>query len=296
MKPLLHAGRPLSATHRRQQISDYYPQLVSSSITSETQSAAVWTSVTTDTAAHTKGGWVELVASTVDDVDIIYLMWYGVGRSGAANAGLVDIGIGGAGSETVIAPNVGLHYSAGSTVSWVGSLMVPVRVPQGSRIAVRWQAERSAASAANFRADLYRWPIVSGLRSPDKLINLNADTATSKGTSLGTTSNTWVEAVASSPQTFQGVLLCPASSDTTQSASAVIFDVGIGSSGAEVVAPNLDGQWRASTAEDILRITSIGFGMTPVHIPTGARIALRYRDASANNSAYSAVILGVPYT
>ena len=295
MPGLTLPGSPPGVGRRRLQLADLYPQMVSLSITSATQSAAVWATVNTDAAAHTKGAWVELVASTAAEADIINLIWYGIGGSGATNSALADVAVGAAGAETVIVANVGLAYTAGSTGNMVGSLMLPVKVPRGSRIAVRWQSERASATAASFRCDLYRWNPALGVRSPSVLVNLNADTATSTGTATGSTNNTWVQAVAATPQAFQALIVCPVLSDPTLSASAVIFDVAVGAAGAETVFSNLDGVWRTGTSEEIIRVSTFGFGVTPGHIPAGSRLAVRHRDASTSNTAYSVVLLGVPY-
>ncbi len=94
----------------------------------------------TSGAANTKGAWVELAAATARRyfwLNLAILDWNNESPK------LIDLGIGAAGSETVLMPNLFCQASAtGGGSQQIVSL--PVNIPAGSRLAARFQD--SAAS------------------------------------------------------------------------------------------------------------------------------------------------------
>lgn len=92
--------------------------------------------------AHTKGAWSQIVASTANPIRGLI-----VAQGSQANAAmtacnwLVDVGIGGAGSEQVILDNLLFRSSVlnAATPSFVGA--IPITIPAGTRLAVRAQCD-----------------------------------------------------------------------------------------------------------------------------------------------------------
>ena len=88
---------------------------------------------------NTKGAWVQMTASLSIPIRALAI---GIGNrangvSTSANF-LIDIGIGGAGSETVLISNIHLREDAGADVVAPNRLpLIPVAIPAGARIAVR---------------------------------------------------------------------------------------------------------------------------------------------------------------
>lgn len=98
-------------------------------------------------SSNTKGSWVEIIASTVEDYKGFFL---GVGtnnNSAVATAGrfLMDIGVGGSGSEEVIYPDLALMTETRDVVNYPNYYR-GISIPSGSRIAVRMQANTTDAT------------------------------------------------------------------------------------------------------------------------------------------------------
>lgn len=88
------------------------------------------------TAANAKGAWAELIASAARDAGGLILS---VIQSSTDQDALIDIGVGGAGSESVIAAN--LCFAGGQRTQL---FPIPIAIPAGSRVAYRFQCTNSA--------------------------------------------------------------------------------------------------------------------------------------------------------
>jgi len=106
-------------------------------------STSFMTTITAGASAHTKGSWTQLLASTTGRVVAIAIHT----RGGATDVRyLVDIGIGAAGSETVLVADLGCESSG----AWIPSMfLVLIVVAPGTRIAARCQAS-TASSTINY--------------------------------------------------------------------------------------------------------------------------------------------------
>lgn len=90
----------------------------------------------TSYTANVKGGWLEMSAATPDD---IYAMCLGQIMFTFSNVQLlVDIGIGAMGAEETILSN--LPFGANSNVQTAYCPWLPVYVPKGSRLSIRFQS------------------------------------------------------------------------------------------------------------------------------------------------------------
>lgn len=106
------------------------------------------TSIDPGGTAHTKGSWVELSASVGQDL-IGLVLAPGNQRNAAPSTSLwlLDIGIGGVGSEVVLVPDIAVNNVATirnfcpTIAGWF-----PVSVPAGSRLAVRAQCNITNAT------------------------------------------------------------------------------------------------------------------------------------------------------
>ena len=87
--------------------------------------------------AHTKGAWSELIAATTHPYHWVCLSLTHEGALSAGTSYLVDLGIGGAGSEVVVVPN--LAFYGGSTSDCMTGPVVcfPLHIPAGTRVAAR---------------------------------------------------------------------------------------------------------------------------------------------------------------
>ncbi len=87
--------------------------------------------------ANVAGSWVQLDASTDRDYCGLFVVTDTEDINTSATF-LIDIGIGGSGSEVAILPSILVHLSRGMPGCWFG--YVPIIVPVGVRLAVRAQA------------------------------------------------------------------------------------------------------------------------------------------------------------
>jgi hypothetical protein len=99
--------------------------------------SSLGTSVDPGTSANTKGAWSELVAATAHPYRWACLSITHDGTVGTSASSLVDVGIGAAGSEVVVVPN--LAFFAANTIDAIPAptSWFPFHVPAGTRIAVR---------------------------------------------------------------------------------------------------------------------------------------------------------------
>ena len=222
--------------------------------------------LTTGSPAHTKGAWEEVTASTPFTCSAFILT-----INFALATYLVDVGIGVAGSEVVLVGNI--HYSGQTLVPF--SMLFPMRIPTGSRIAVR-----SQGSATGSVTSTTMYLLNEGFTGPvgrNRCITYGADTSDSGGTVVdpGTTLHTkgaWTQITASTTADHKGLAIIHGSRNNTAMAGATFFyDIAVGASGQEQI---IIANWRVTSSvnETISPQNSPFF---PVDIPAGSRIAVR---------------------
>lgn len=116
---------------------------------SKTASISNQTTVTTSGSNNTKGSWVELESSTDYAVSGFYLIVDAAARSANQQRILLDVGIGGAGSEHVLVPD--LLFSTGDIVDRGQGghyVYIPMYIPAGTRVSARTQVNTSAPRTA----------------------------------------------------------------------------------------------------------------------------------------------------
>lgn len=301
MTRALYAPRPgvplQAAVDRAHGHGLFLPTLTGDAVTSSATTPLAATAVTGGTA-HTKGAWVQVTAATTAPVHGFHLCISTTANYAAATdtSTLLDIGIGGAGSEVVVVPNIGIGYQGPATGANGTVTTVPVTVPQGSRVAIRAQSIRTSRNITVWMTPI-RSNTVTRLPAPTALIDLCANTATSYGVALSVpgganTKGAWTQLTASVPQALQAVVLTPqAAADTTVGTAngTMLVDVAVGASGSEqtiisnwpyLQSTNEVGQYLAPT-------------IWPVTVPAGARLAARYQTPNTGNSIDLQVI-GVP--
>lgn len=106
--------------------------------------------------AHTKGAYSQIISSTTNPI-----YWLGVALGNAGNtirtAGqwLIDIAIGGAGSEQIILPDIRAACMSSHDVIEPQFMWFPVHIPASTRLAVRAQSTITDATDRLFDAILY---------------------------------------------------------------------------------------------------------------------------------------------
>ncbi len=100
----------------------------------------------TASGSGSKGSWAQLLASTPREYKALHISWGTIEfNSGQSTVSLIDIGVGGSGSEIVLVPDL---FSAASNVSGVcfnsyRMAFIPGRIPAGTRISFRSQVATS---------------------------------------------------------------------------------------------------------------------------------------------------------
>lgn len=232
----------------------------------------------TNASANVKGNYTDVVTSTSEDCDGIFLA---LTQPASTVSCLCDLAIGGAGSETIIAANL-LIAGPSRYVQWY---YIPIPLAAGTRISVRAQCSTGASSIT------CRVVTISGgfLATPPAGIvtTIGANTADSGGTELdagavGSTYGSWVQLSASTSVDVHGVAVAIGSINNSaphESALNNYVELGVGGAGSEQVILELP---IGSTA-----VSGAYWGPPPalwwpVSIPAGQRLAARAKSNSTD--------------
>lgn len=227
-------------------------------------------------AANTKGSYTQLVAATDFEAGALLVM---LGVSSAAANYLVDIAIGGAGSEQVLVPdllyfsgvggNIGMHYP------------LPLHVPAGARIAARCQ---STSAAATMRASVALTPFSPQMNPPcHRVTAYGANAADSGGTLLsgsgsanGLGAYSQLSSAITNPTRYLMAVLGNAGDDA-RSTIHFLLDIATGAAASEVTRlSNL--YFNTESATD--RPHPDVMGPFPMTIAAGTRLAARIRNSA----------------
>ncbi len=232
-------------------------------------------SATSSVSTNTKGVWTELIAATTHDAG-----WITVTLDPASTGRLLaDVGVGASTAEKVVIPDLYTEAPPGITGSAVRNYMVPISIPQGSRIAGRCSGSGSSASVR----------FATQLVAPTFLMGSLGGNVEACGTSLATTRLTAVDPGAVAHTDSAAVQLIAA---TTFPYSWVIVTVGKGASTIAVAGQVglVDILIGAAAAEKVL-IPDLFYKMDtsadrsslvyhlPISVPSGSRLSARVRSA-----------------
>lgn len=245
------------------------------------------TAVVSAGSANVKGSWTQLVASTAAVTNCLVIYAYG---ASSAQRYLLDIGIGGAGSETVLIPNL---HAGGNALAFPNIWRIPINVPAGTRISARIQAGPSTSRT------LYVMAILdSGSKSlypvPTQCATYGANTADSGLTSIdpgasAATEGAWTEITASTG--FDATWMCvTVGNDITNltGTASWFIDIGTGAAASEVAIINE--LWMQSTS--VTDLATPGTFWFPVSIPSGTRLSARCR-CSVNTATERLLDIGI---
>jgi len=242
------------------------------------------------TVANTKGAWFELIASTDRDLMGFYLHFY---QTGFGFSYLTDIGVGGAGNEEVLVPN--LLRQSQSADETVTGLYIPISIAKGTRVSARLQS-----STASTGTRLGFVGISPGFMSdaPYTMASTyGAVTTDSGGTEVDTsgtinTYGSWVELTASTDRDHRGLLVTLGDQlNTANTTARCAFQLAVGGSGSEEIILHSGSNAISSTEQ-----TSGGHNYWfPIEVPAGSRLAMRRRSSITNvtDRKMDAVITGI---
>jgi hypothetical protein len=256
-------------------------------------------SCTASATPHTKGAWTQAEAAIPDGVKGLHCVFYATAVAAQNSATLLDIGIGGAGSEVVVCPDLNIGFKkAPGEASWYQ--YIPIRLPNGVRLATRCQS----ATASKVPSIHFGWELDEGLlpfRSFAAMDALGADSATSRGVVLtpNATINTpgaWTEVIASTARAYHALgAMVGGGSETVLVAQTWMMDIGIGGAGAEqVLIPNIPLRNLGTSEEMAQYKKTASEWMVDLHIPSGSRLSARVNSGvtGAANTRSDVVLYG----
>lgn len=237
-------------------------------------SATNGTLITSGGSANTVGAFVELLSAANNTKASNFISIIIGDNAGASQEPiLLNIAIGGAGSEVIIIPNLFARSITGGNKTHY-QYYFPLEIPADVRISADSQ---SSSASTQTRVSIYRcFGALSQQSALSVIDSIGATTASSRGTEVprGSSINTfgvWTTITASLAQSIKGFSVCAQRANTSWSDATVIYEVGIGSAGNEEII--FSGQIvRMATSEE-------GFGVVspfiPVGIVNGTRISIR---------------------
>jgi hypothetical protein len=245
---------------------------------------ASFAQVTSGAAATTKGAWTQQFASLSSTISWVYLSVL-TNSSTLSPSVLVDVGVGAAGAEQVVVPNL--------AVGGIGAILIgiPLRVNAGSRLSLRCSADRTSTAFNVFAIATHRLPDAES-QMPTVVDVLGTSAATNTGTALSGASGTWCEIVAGTQRDYQCIALVP-SLTGQPSGQQHTLELGYGASDS----PRVVGSIRFGTLVSQWSINNFLPHFPAVvgpAVPAGTRLAVRH-DITANPERYGVSLIGVPY-
>jgi len=150
----------------------------------QTTTAAGGTTVTGSATVNTKGAWTQLIASTSFDAYGIMVWCTNTYVSATAADQLTDIGIGASGSEIVLIPDLLTGWVGGSGAGLPdngGAYYFPLRIPAGSRVSARMQANQ-VSDTVDVIVVLFERPMIPGMWVGSRVTAYGVVSASSQGT------------------------------------------------------------------------------------------------------------------
>jgi len=249
-------------------------------------SAAVGVSVTPSGTAWVDSSWVQVIASASADAVLTGII---VAQPGISNVDFeVDIGVGGAGSEVVIATVKGFFIDNLAYGPNLFPCILPIdAIPNGSRVAVRMRKSGTSVLTWSFAITYYLKPITGTLlvtASPLLCVPTGAVGVSATANLSTWVSGSWVELIAS---TASAIVVTGVYAKNSLTGLQYEVDIGTGGAGSE------------TTVHTVRCYNNNGDGgpymnwlRNPLdNIPSSTRVACRARA----NSGSQVVLVGLLY-
>lgn len=257
-------------------------------------SATPGAAVTTGGATSTKGTPVELIASTSFDAYWISIIAGGYASATAASDGALDILIGAATEEVLIADLLMGECGSFGADTLIGPKQweCPLYIPAGSRIAAR-AAGRRTSTAVNVLVTIYGGDGYPPFRVGSKVTTYGMGTvpngtAITPGASGAEGSHTQIVA-STSENHFALLPSFQVTNDSTMSNKGLNLDIGVGAATEEVLTQT----YRYMTTSNENMCGPFPCRPVTVDVPSGSRLTLRASNSGANDAGYDGVIHAV---
>lgn len=245
-----------------------------------TPTSSAGTAITSGGSAWASGSWVQFVSSAAA-ASVLVGVWADSNLS-AGRAYEIDVGVGGAGSEVVIATIRSVAPNSGNGGERNILLTIPIdAIPNASRVALRLRT--SVSSGEVMTVVLY----YSQTFDSDHVTTVLLKSAPSAAASASVTPNgtAWNSSAWSELSTGLGT-------DGALAWLAILgavdvefeVDLGTGTAGAEVVVTTLRGSYHGSGGVSNYRLTAVR------PISSNVRVAYRLRKSGTSTTAWSAAL------
>jgi hypothetical protein len=244
--------------------------------------------VTADTAAHTKGAWSELVASTSASTTYIIVEVGGIAANATDTATLLDIGTGASGSEVALLANIAVGGAALAVARPAFAFGVPIKIASGTRLSARIQSVVTGGKTGTVLVRTF--DMGDYAYAPASVDVMGSSTATSDGTPMSGSSGTYVQITASTSRAYKAIVCVPSSSSTNVNNAIVEFTVGVGASSSEVEVGRVNAHFLST--EEMGMATRYPTIMA-ANIPASSRIAVKH-NASSGPGGCDVTLIGIP--
>lgn len=234
------------------------------------------TAITSSATANTKGTYTQLMASTTFDATAIML---DINTNFGDTNYLLDIAVGAAASEQIIFPNLALAFNVGMAQS----LLVPLAIPAGSRIAARCQDNFGSSvvrlSGQLFSGALFNMPPFHTVTAYGAVTTTSSGTIVDAG-AVANTKGAWVQLSAATTQAHDGLIVASVKPTQSTVVTADYYqhaDIGVGAAGSEqILIPDLRAiASRATSSSFKGALQPSAWCFPQCDIPAGVRLAVR---------------------
>ncbi len=251
--------------------------------------------VTASATPHTKGAWTQITASTGGTAAYGIMVWLNTTATAATDTStLMDVGVGGAGSEAVVVSNIMVGFRP------VGRQMdfIPIYIPANTRVAVRIQSA-VVSKVVTISMDIMAGEPASAVSAPSKFTTYGVSTVTSGGTA--TTPNASANVMgayaelsaATTAPIHRALVNIQCNSATQVLGNNYMVEIAQGGAGSErtILAGYV---FYTSTNENWEPLLPM---MLPIelNVPAGVRLSARISANGASGDAMQVSVIGVTY-
>jgi hypothetical protein len=245
------------------------------------------TTATADAAAHTKGAFSQVIASTAANSSVFVVNVTGIVSSGSNTATLLDIATGASGSESVILENIAVGGASNPSQGGI-TFTVPFKIASGTRLSARIQSVITGGKTADI--EIQTFDAGNYDTAPTSADVVGANTANSQGVSFSGASGSWTQATASTTRAYRALVFVPSTHDNAISNLTANFEIGVGASGSEQTVGASRAVYNSSEAcySNAPYFSLFGFSFA-----SGIRLAVKH-DLSSNQARYGFTLIGLP--
>lgn len=239
----------------------------------------------TAAGASVKGSYSQLVASTACDAIGLIIT---AGPTTSNQRFSLDLAVGGAGSEQIIAPDLMFSFSANLGIAVAH--FIPLSIPAGTRLSARVQGSAGGSPTLKVSVQLLDAGF-DGLGALGACDVYGFVSGSTKGTTVdpGTSANTkgsWTQLVASTTRDIQALGVTFDGGGGGGGSHNSLVDIGVGAAASEqVLIPNIQ-----ETSVSTLGYYPISMLLFPMSIPASTRLSARAQSTSITSSQRNSTV------